>query len=183
MQIRAALQVDLRAVEREHASTAPEMRSSRVLERVCRHLMNHATQKPRGDLRSRLAERRSRDRPHRRHWKPVIARFVPQALEQELVAARIRVSDHEEQHGGQQLRTERPSAGEIALVSAKLALVNGGECAGNNRVNSATMNFCGTEIFSESGVRAGTCHDSEKSFGGVVGSTDVAQSPHPIQCT
>jgi len=85
MQIRAALQVDLRAVEREHASTAPEMRSSPVLERVCRHLMNHAAQKPRGNLLSRLAERRSRDRPRRRHWKPVIARFVPQALEQEFV--------------------------------------------------------------------------------------------------
>ena len=147
MQIRTTLQVDLRAVEREHASAAPALRSSRVLERVCRHLMNHAAQEPRGNLLSSLAERRSRDRLHRRHWKPVIARFAPQALEQELVSSRIRVSNHEEQHGGQQFWTERPSAGEIALVPTKLALVDSAECARNNCVNSATMDVSGTEIF------------------------------------
>ena len=147
VQVVAALQVDLGAIDGEHALSMPATRSaSATLEGVLANLMQHVPQKIRSDLRPRRAERSGGDRRLRRERQTVTSRFVPEAIEQVLIPTSIPVRDHVQHESRQKLRVERAVARKISLVAPKPTLVNSRENLGNKSEDFAKILGGGMKI-------------------------------------
>ena len=127
LEIVAALQVDLRAVDGEDSLAMPALRFERRIEGGRGDLVQYVAQQFGSDLVSRRAERRRRYRVFSRQLQPVTAGLVPEAAEQVLVAPTIPVGDHVQQQRREQLGSERPLAREVARVAAKATVIRSRE--------------------------------------------------------
>jgi len=113
IELLTAREVELRAVDSEHTPTAPgPVVRERLSELRCRPVQ-HLTEQPRRDLRTRLTERRRRDGLRCRQGQAVRCALVPERIQKMPVAATIRVANHEQQQRDDQLGRQHPVSREV----------------------------------------------------------------------